>query len=230
MTDFGSVYVNIPIWLLFKINETSIFLMYVQIKQLCFTICWGTGLELFTFLGCQHRGLCVSLQSQEDSEFKRTQEEVVQFNRQISKLSQAGHLWFLFPICPALVKLCAPPHRRMSCCARPCWKPRLTSPSSTRSWTNWRTCTLIKEHNTKGDAPVAHTHRQWWSMWYRVMCFFIERGLIWRGWWRNTRHIPVRSSFFSRSLFFTRPCLFACSVSEVYCISSLIIALFDTLL
>lgn len=35
MTDFGRLYVNIPIWLLFKINETSIFLMSVQIKQLC---------------------------------------------------------------------------------------------------------------------------------------------------------------------------------------------------
>ncbi|TWW76342.1 Ras and EF-hand domain-containing protein [Takifugu flavidus] len=32
------------------------------------------------------------LKSQEDSDFKRTQEEVVQFNRQMSKLSQAGHL------------------------------------------------------------------------------------------------------------------------------------------
>lgn len=39
MTDFGNLYVNIPIWLLFKINETLIFLMSVQIKQLCFTIC-----------------------------------------------------------------------------------------------------------------------------------------------------------------------------------------------
>lgn len=39
MTDFGRLYVNIPIWLLFKINETSIFVMCVQIKQLCITIC-----------------------------------------------------------------------------------------------------------------------------------------------------------------------------------------------
>lgn len=68
--------------------------MSVQIKQLWFTI----RLELFTFLGCQHGGVCASLQSQENSEFTRTQEEVVQFNRQISKLSQAGHLRFPFPV------------------------------------------------------------------------------------------------------------------------------------
>lgn len=42
--------------------------------------------------------MAVFLQSQEDSEFRRMHEEVVQLNRQISDLSQAGHLPLLFPI------------------------------------------------------------------------------------------------------------------------------------
>lgn len=40
----------------------------------------------------------VFLQSQEDSEFRRTHEEVVQLNRQILDLSQAGPLPVLVPV------------------------------------------------------------------------------------------------------------------------------------
>lgn len=53
----------------------------------------------------------VFLQSQEDSEFRRTQEEVDQLNRQISDLSQAGHWPILVPHSGDVrpVKLGAPP-------------------------------------------------------------------------------------------------------------------------
>lgn len=103
--------------------------------------------------------MSVSLQSQEDSEFRRTHEEVVQLNRQISNLLQAGHSRFPFPICTAStsVKPCAFPHRRTRCCAHLCWKPRPMSPSCTQSWTSWRTCTLIKVRNMKGDHSLTRT-------------------------------------------------------------------------
>lgn len=62
--------------------------------------------------------------------------------------------------------------------------------------------------------PLTHAHVHWRSnVWYWMMCFFTERGMIWRGWWKNTRHIPIRFSFFSKSLFYLIFCF-----SEMHCI------------
>lgn len=96
------------------------------------------------------------------------------------------------------------PHRKMSSCGRLCCKLRQTSPSCTRSWTSWRTFMQTRKLNMRGEllpscsCPLDPKYAPESGP---ITCFVAEKQRSWRGWFWNTRHIPVTFSFSSKYVF-----------------------------